>query len=271
MAGFYGIRDSIKAVSPPWLADGTAEKYLFVIGLSLEGEQELATQGAKARIPGIGDASALSLIGADRVISRGEGESAASYARRLTRAFPTWRSAGSAGAVLRQIRAYLPDPIVVRTVSNSGVWDTIEDTAVEDANGDLPIEHVRSSPPDWDWDGLTSRWWRAWVILYANGGVPWDNEGTWGDGAAWGDGGTWGSTATADEVASIRALVRQWKPAHCSVPWIIIVLDDPTLFDPPGVRVPNGVWGAWSANVSGTQVPTRADTAIYWDGVDRGF
>jgi len=269
MSGFYGIRDSIKAISPPWLADGIAEKYLYVIGLSLEGEQELATQGVKARLPGYGDPSALSLIGADRNIDRGEGEPDASYAARLSRAFPTWRSAGSAGAVIKQIFAFLQVETIVRTVNNSGGWDNSD--GIPDATGDIPIVHYQAVPGNWNWDGLTDRWWRAWVIIYANSGVPWSNEGTWGDGAVWGDGGTWGSSATPEEVKSIQLLVKKWKPAHCIVPWIIVVLDDPTLFDPLGSGVPNGTWGTWSVDVSGTQVPTRAPTAVYWDGIERGF
>ena len=266
-----GIRDAIKKYSPPWLADGVAEKFLYVMGLTVDGFLDGANESVKARMPGVGDPSALKYIGSDRVIARGEGESDESYAARLQRAFPTWREAGGAGAILRQFLAFLQQPILARTISNTAAWDWIEAGAVQNQDGNLPVLHYLSPTNNFNWDGDTTSWWRAWVILYSDSGVPWSSEGTWGDGQVWGDGGVWGLTATDSEVRSLRLILGQWKAAHNSVPWIIVVLDDDALFDPFGASTPDGTWGAWSTDVAAVRVPSRASDCRFIDGFDRGY
>lgn len=260
-----GVRDMVQAISPPWLADGVAQEYLYAPGVILDSILDSTVEAVNDRMPGVGDPSALPLIGADRLILRGQGEPDASYAARLTHAFPTWRSAGSAGAVLRQLIAYLQLSILVRTVSNTAAWDTIEAGAVPDASGDLPVEHFLGAS-NFDWDGNAAAWWRAWVIIYGDGGVPWSGEGTWGDGQLWGDGGVWGLTATTDQVQSIRLLVRTWKAAHVVVPWIIVA-PDASFFVPTGASLPDGTWGRWSKTVAGVQSPSRSAPCRFVQGV----
>ncbi len=258
-----GLRDYIKTISPPWLSGGVAEKYLYIQGLILDAYLENLNQGIKARMPGGGTETALRYIGDDRAMPRGLSETDEAYAIRLSHAFLTWRTAGSPHAVLRQTLIALGLSVMARTVSNTGVWHTIEAGAVPDANGDLPVVQYRAVPNNWDWDGLIARWWRAWVIVYGTG--VWTRP-AWGDtGLTWSANRTWGSTATPAEISTLRAQVLKWKPAHCVVLWIIISFDN-SLFSPtasPGAPMPAGAWSTWSSG----GLPTRDDGAIYADGV----
>ena len=89
----------------------------------------------------------------------------------------------------------------------------------------------------------------------------------WGDtaGPDWGEAAySWGTTATANEVATVKFLVNDWKPAGTRCVNIIIAFDSSS-FDPLAPE-PDGLWGQWSKNVGGVQVPSRLDTARYWDG-----
>jgi len=266
-----GVRDAIKKYSPPWLADGTGEKYLYIFGLILDVCIEGVSQAVKARMPGVGDPSALKYIGHDRNMPRGLGEADAGYAARLRKAFTAWRSAGAPQTVLREILIGLQTVMLARTVSNTGVWHTILATALPDARGDLPWTRYRAVPSNWNWDGLITRWFRAWVVLYPPASL-WQEGPTWGDTSAkWGDTNrTWGSTATVDQVETVRAAASQWKPKHAVSPWIIVSFDA-ALFDPtatlPSALLPDGTWGPWSrVDGSGNRVPTRNASARYWDG-----
>lgn len=251
MASF---RSSLYAISPPWLRGPVGERLMYGFGVVLDAVAEWAGQGVRARFPGLGPADALPLIGADRQIVRGFAESDASYAARLVRWLDDWRIAGSAPSVLGQLRGYfLASRPRMRTIDDSGNWVTLA--------SDDTLSWVRGA--GWNWDGLM-RWWRFWAVIYPSNG-PWQTEGTWSDGTtSWGDGGTWGTTATPDEVATLRAIVAQWKGAHALPQWVIVAFDDATFT--PGASEPDGSWGPWSKYVGGVQIPSRIDSARYFDG-----
>jgi hypothetical protein len=60
-----------------------------------------------------GEATRLRLIGETRSIERYPGETDAGYCERLAAAFPTWQSAGTPNAIIRQLNAFgLPDVLV---------------------------------------------------------------------------------------------------------------------------------------------------------------
>ena len=54
-----GIRDMIKAISPPWLQSGVGEKLMYSMGLAVDALLEKMNQGMKLHLPGYGDFSAL--------------------------------------------------------------------------------------------------------------------------------------------------------------------------------------------------------------------
>jgi len=259
------FRTSAPKISPGWaLGGGDGERLIYSLVTPLDGVVEWTFQGIKARFPGIGTPTALSRIGLDRLILRGPNESDASYAGRLRLFLHAWRFSGHASGLLGQIAGYLaPAPPRMRVVTNRSVWYTREP--------DGSFSWYKPASPNWYWDGDTALWARFWVILYP-GTELWVPGPDWGDaelwGGAWGTPGyTWGSTALPEHVASIRGIVKTWKPANTRCGCIIIAFD-PDSFDPtspPGAPMPDGTWGHWS--IGDPRVASRLDTARYWDGV----
>lgn len=232
-------------------------KFLWTIGLILDGAHDMLVDGVLARFPGYGTTEALPHIGNDRLIDRGPTEPDVGYASRLSRAFDTWRNAGGPYALLDNLRAYFePTPIPVRVVSDRNVWHEIDPVTAE-------VTRTKASLFNWIWDPYSllpaPRWWRGWVIIDAS-------DGRWtqwlvGDPDIFvGDGHTVGSTATIGEVASVRRIVRRFKPAHMHCVNVIIAFT-PTIFlptDPPGAPMPDGDYD---------QLSSRSTDAIYWQGV----
>lgn len=104
-------------------------------------------------------------------------------------------------------------------------------------------------------------------MIYPNG--LWTQVETFGDGSTFGDGHTFGSTATPDQVATVKAIVADWKPAGTRCANIILAFDSSS-FAPGTARdgsgLPDGTWGTWSKRVGQVRTPSRLSTARYWDG-----
>lgn len=166
-------RDVIKQISPPWLADGVAEKFLYTIGLGSDALLEKLNQAMQARFPGRCDPSALPYIGNDRVMSQGPNEPNSAFALRLKKAFDTWQRAGSRRSVLQQVLGYVSNSlnvsatqvpvgaIVGATGSTYATWDVF--SSADDATK-VP-HHQRVAPANWNWDG-TNNWWNQFLVLY---------------------------------------------------------------------------------------------------------
>jgi hypothetical protein len=290
------FRDMIQRVSPGWLLgapsvngtlDHIGQRYLYAIGLHIDRLGDAITVGVKKRYPtyiepgfAAPDDDALALIGRDRTIPRGPAESGAAYATRLTEWIDDLKMSGNAFETLRQIQGYLtPNHTTLRLVNNWGIWYTLN----PDYSTALTISPLVAGVPNWNWDNAGPwqqtwsplwAWSRFWVIIYCNGGLPFDNGRKWGDGTKWGSGWTWGTTATKQQVADIRAIIGTpnggFKSAHSKCMKIIIAFD-PTSFNPAspgGSPLPDGTWGRWAHPVgspfSGQQA--RLPTARYWDG-----
>lgn len=248
------LRSALREISPPWLRADVSERVMHPFGIVLDVVTEWAWQGMRSRFPGVAPADALPVHGRDRRIVRGITEGAAPFAERLRIWLDSWSIAGSSLSVLRQLRGYLSASTpALRIVDNSGNWTELDGADVV----------TRTPLGSWDWDGDSTSWWRYWPIVDSSAG-PFASEGTWGDGATWGDGGTWGTTATPEQVANLRALLRRWAGAHAVPQWVIVSLDGAHFV--PGDPGPDGTWGTWSKNVAGTQVPTRHGGARYMDG-----
>lgn len=167
-------RDVIVTLAPPWLQGDVGGRYLYNLGLASDGILEKGTQAILARFPGKGDPSQLPILGNDRVMTQGPGETNAAFASRLQRAFDTWQHAGEARAVLELVASYTagqqppagttPTPVAAIVGGyKAKKWDWLMST---DSPEDAP-EHYQGSQV-WAWDGLeASRWWRSWLILYA--------------------------------------------------------------------------------------------------------
>jgi hypothetical protein len=163
--------DAFKKYVPSWLSKGEGG----LVGASLMQQVEDFRVRTKlalvARFPEYAavycDDAALAAIGRDRRIVRGINEPAAAYAARLVRAFDDHRTRGNPFALLRQIRAYLQAPCVVRTVDRRGNWFSIAADGTETTN---------MATGNWDWDGRAAspEWARFWVIIFPVDGItPW--------------------------------------------------------------------------------------------------
>jgi hypothetical protein len=156
---------------PPWLQEGESGALIFTLRLAADANLDKLEQGIKARMPGIGTPTALPYIGADRVLSQGPNESAASFASRLSRSFDTWDKAGSKAAVLEQLWWFQYNPAIVypsevplfSIVNSDGTsanWATLYSTSDPTAPALAKI-----TPTNWNWDGLQYGR-RAWLFLY---------------------------------------------------------------------------------------------------------
>lgn len=254
--------ESFSGLVPWWLRSGDGGSVLASLSLWADDFMARARLGILARFPDYApDDAALAAIGRDRRIVRGINEPAASYAARLIRAIDDHKQRGNPYALLRQIRAYLQADCVVRTVDRRGNWYSIAADGTESSSIDTG---------NWDWDGTPAspQWARFWLVIFPAGGTdPWATSGLIGGGALWGNGlvgghptKTIGTTATVDQVAAVKSIVRDWKPAGTVCEWVIIAFDD-TTFTPAGATMPAGAWGNWS---DGAGSPVRLSTARYW-------
>lgn len=187
-------RDAILTLAPPWLADispaqnggqgGVGGRYLYTLGLASDALLEKLNQAEKAHMPTVCDPSALPIIGQDRVMTQGPGETDDAFRVRLQEAFETWQHAGESRSVLELVAAYtrgqqgaaayaqgqqIPVWPIASVVSGyqAKKWDWY--TSADDTT--KPPEHFQyrgSDPQTWSWDGNeVALWFRAWLVLYA--------------------------------------------------------------------------------------------------------
>lgn len=263
MAG-ENFRTTRRVRSAAWLSEGEGELVGYSLDLIRDAFVRRLELGHLARFPqndptGATTApdDALRAMGRDRRVVRGIDETSASYAARLRRWLDDRRTAGNPFTLMRQLAAYVDFDgsrgCSFRTVDVRGNWysrasDGTESAVLKQAN--------------WDWDGDHSgtRWSRFWVIVYP--GTRWTNGGgTWAGVAS----ATWGSSAEVEHVASMRSIVKDWKPGGTRCVNIILAFD-PASFA-PGSPEPDGLWARHGKTVNGVRVASRLSTARYWDGV----
>lgn len=257
------FRTAFYRLVPKWLSSGDGEKVLYSVGLVLDAFAERARLGVLARFPTYAPPDALAALGRDRGFFRGLQDTDASYAERMRPHLDFWPRVGSGFPILEQLQAYLGEPTRVRIVTNHSTWYTIE------ADGSRSEDQQLEG--DWDWDGNTTGapyWQRFWVIIYPPPEL-WIPLDPYGSLPPYGEiDGTWGSTATAEQVQTVREIVRKYKPAHARCVNIIVSFD-PDLFDPSEdpTSPPDGDWGNLWRTDAGVRRANRSRDAIYWDGV----
>lgn len=263
---FANLGKLIRFLGPKWLTRDkdvgpakveTDSRVLYTMALYYDATVDRIERGIKQRFPGGGAAAdALPYIGRDRNIIRGPAQSRASWELQLIRAWDDWQLAGIAWSLLEQRRAFLsPFAMRLATVDVHAKWSIIG------ADGARSVEKATA----WNWDTLNSRWWRFWTVIDMTGFEPWEPSPPWGDpdlwGGAWGTPGyTWGSTATPDDIAGLRRIVRTWKPEGTFCEFIVIVFDNTSgAFEPDATAppAPDGDWHLWMNRDTG---------AIYVDG-----
>ena len=247
------FRHLLYSLVPSWLRTGDGEKLLYSIGLLLDGFAERWRLSGLASDPTTAPDDALSYLGRDRRITRGRAESSSDYADRLLGYLDAHRAQGNPFTLMDQLYAYLQTSgVTIRTVDRRGNWFE----RASDGTRSYTLNQM-----NWDWDGgLFFLWSRFWVIIFSDNG-PWSTQWNHPGGSA-----TDGTTdATEDEIAAVRAIIRDWKPAHARCEWIIVCFDAPAgKFGPATGDDPGGAWGVWS---SGTpRRPVRHANSRYWVG-----
>ncbi len=275
-------RDAVKTISPPWLAQGNNEKYMYNLGLSSDLVLEKLNQASKAHMPGIGTSAALPYIGADMVMKQGALELNSSFASRLSRGYDAWQRAGSRKSVMSQAIAYvrgyffesinqIPACTIVGNDSDGdwATWATYYTTSDFDKSPSL----IRKTPSNFNWDN-EYHFWRAWLVMHFGPGSLLQPEDTWGNGN-WGDeDGSWGIEISPNFFIEFRNMIRVWKSSTTHYPWFIFnfapgtgdVGDRLSPNSNPGSGNPNGTWGEWGIIVDGVYVPSRPDDCRFVDG-----
>lgn len=199
----YKFRDAIREISPWWLRQGIALRFLYVCAVMFDTLATMIQEAVKRRFPGWDSYDALALIGEERRIPRGIDEASATYAARLRAWLDAHRFRGGPYSLLEQIRArYAASPFRVRLRYYTG--RQFEMAAVDGA--------ITRSDVAWLPDADSLRWARWWLFYDWPDAVV--DEGAWGDPGSWGDGGTWGTSLTLDEVADLRLVPRMWNAGH---------------------------------------------------------
>lgn len=276
MKTFRTIR---KLCAPRWLTEEEGELLGYTLDLLRDGAVERVRLGLMARLPQndpTGETTAppdaIALMGRDRRVIRGLGESLQSYARRLIAWLDDRKTAGNPFALMQKLAEYTGPGCKFRTVDARGNWYT------RDVDG---TRSLVLNQANWEWDDHPTdpitgkqRWARFWVIIYPPATLWTPQPFDWGDvaGPDWGEPTyTWGTTATIEEVQTVRAIVADWKPLHARCVNIIIAFDLAS-FDPAAAvdaaGMPNGLWENWGRIIDGVMRPARLSTARYWDGVN---
>lgn len=251
----HRFRDFVyRTAQPSWMTTGESELVQYSLGVAVDGALERMRLSYEAGNPTTAPEDALRFMGRDRRIRRGRSEPAASYAVRLVRYLDDHKTQGNPFALMDQLYAYLQTAgVTLRTVDRRGNWFT---RAADGTRG------YALNRANWDWDGgaLTS-FTRFWVVIYSDTG-PWTAQWLHGTPGAAATSGT--TTATADEIAGVMAIVKEWKPAGTRCEWVIVSFAAPGGFlGPETGDDPAGAWGDWA---DATYRPVRDSRARYWRG-----
>lgn len=239
------LRDGL---APSWLQGPWGRKFLGTVGLTLDAYADDADAAVKVRFVGQCPPDALSYHGDERSLPRGPAETEDQYRAQLADAWEIWRLAGTPAGITRVLQHYLSTATIEikavrgwQDIWGSGVWG---DTATW---GDLTPWGDGSiwGGGVWGWDppDHNSGWWsRFWVLL--SGTLPWTSDSAWGGTGTWGDSGSWGSTATPAEVATVKRIIKKFRPARDICAGIIVLLDGEIWY--PTTPWASGVWGGAS-------------------------
>ena len=274
------LRDLADILSPSWLRGPNGSRLIYSMSVQFDALSDWAAYAVRAGHPTLAPNDADPLLSLNRQIAQGPTEPRTSWVSRLTQWLDIWSHAGSPWGVLMAVRAWVsPDVPEVATVANAGTWDSYDAGAACDPSH--PPTHVTLTN-GWDWDSASApylqslpgggiAWWRVWVVIWP--GVWAKSTQTYGDGSTYGDVHLYGvSGPSVNDLAGLRAQIREWKSANTWVPNVILSWDasafKPLLSSPR----PDGYYGTWSKivlDVHGrpTRVPSRTIDAAYLDGV----
>lgn len=246
-------------VSPPWLRRTFGKRLMESLGVPVDEHVDRAVAGVKARFPNPDDPEALAVIGNERRIRRGPGETAETYAKRLRNWWDDHRTRGGPYALLRQLHLFWDATlnVPIECVYHSGTRRSV------DADGVITRDAIT-----WDADG-TAQWSQFWLFFrldpstlvtelgdvlvtetgavivtagYSIGGIV-----TEGGHEIVTEGGLYLASGDLDdfEDETFRAVPREWSAAHILRITIVILYGTGRLWNYPQ---PVPTWTAWGAS-----------------------
>ena len=218
---------AMKRVSPPWLRRLVGGAIMEGIGTPVDTEVDRNVEGVETRFPGGSNGvaihpEALGLLGRERRILRGPGESDTSFALRLRKWWDSHRTRGNAYALLTQMRDFFLESnnVPIQYIANSGTTVTVA------ADGTFS----RGTVAGWSGDGeYPLKWARFFLVFFFDGdtlAVPLVTEG--GEPVLTESGEPVLVTVdlfalTADDIEILCAVPREWSAAHIDRIYILLV------------------------------------------------
>jgi hypothetical protein len=219
-------------------------RYMMCQSLMWDALAEFTRIGVIQRYPTVAQPDALGPLGVDRKIWRGLAETDAHYAERLRQFKRTWKFAGNAPTLLRQLWEYMtPNAERIRYVVNGydgapGAGTQFSDWWTIDADG---LTFSREAVTNWDWDGVYTKNVRFWLIVYRTD----LNPAVWGvPPYAWGESGLfWGGApgSNRDWIIDVYNIVSAFKAAGSHMGTFPVFDGGLIVADPTFVTAP---WGA---------------------------
>lgn len=282
--GFVGTFQRLASTLGPYYINGpNVGRFRQAVALTLDDAAQTLWQGLNLSNPLTCDVSALPKLSVDRKIRLYPNEPELSKRYRLANWHQLRRQFGTQQGALRNLQPFFAQSIqgvlpnitlagapMLRAVHQDGAgagatWHTL------DSMGKYSVH--RATPSNWNWDGVSGKWSRCWVIVYlpvTHAAQPvWDGGQFW-DGGPYQDGGDiWDGLFTADEYADMVAALTDAQAPHETY-WGLIIATDPASFDPTASIVvngdgtsnlPDGKWGFVIDNATGK--PSRLASAVF--------
>lgn len=240
----------LRTKAPPWLTRTTGRKYLDAIGQALDTLDTRIVDGVSHRFPGLVDVSSLGIIGRERRIRRGPGESAQTYANRLVSWWSRHQIRGGPYALLGQLfdffRYWLNPRIDVVYHSGTRRW--------VDPAGTITRDSIT-----WEADG-SDEWAQIWIVFYLSSStIPLTGEElvtTWNEliTTIGGDPIVTSYTITLSAMTEaesevFRAIPREWSAAHIKRITLVLMPPDGRLWGyPDPLPVWCETWTAWGTS-----------------------
>lgn len=198
-------RDTLRAICPPWLQNGLAEKVLYSIAVMLDAAGDALNAGLKIRFPNVYTDESLPLIGSERRIRRGRTEDAETYTPRLESWLTDHRRRGGPYAMLEQIYAhYRPNNFDIHLLYRSGRRFMMS------ASGTITRDVLPTGP---------NAQWSKWTMVYFS------------------------DAFTPADAADVALVPREWIAAHC-IGDVVVLPTGGELWDYPLGHLwdESGVW-----------------------------
>lgn len=239
MAGYVDFQTQNDA--PGWLLTPRGRGWLTALGKMKDATGQRTREAVLARLPTHAPVDALGYQGESRQMEQYPGESVAAFRARLKDAWRTWKDAGTALGVLRQLWLYTLNQ-GIGAAAAAPVTITIQQGIVYTYDHTTDSVVVDKRAPR---QFLSPNLWNSFLLTFENPSV-WDSMGIPDD--------------TSDEANGVRRIVKRWKPAYAICAGILIRgVDSPVWggLDSTGARLTWGVhvgdkWGSAGNNVRWT-------------------